>query len=154
MLDRQGVRRGECKVTDCECNSFTLYSKKISDQRCEYCDHLPTLHWNMEEANSPVESELISSSVANMSAAEITRVKKTVDRHLEKILLPFEEYASKDESVTFRANKGLSSESTYQYTRNIKQYAHWLILNGKFKLASNLTIGNMCELTLFKEFLK
>lgn len=43
MKDVQGIQRGKCKDTSCECEEYRT-SPQAQDLRCEYCNHTPVEH--------------------------------------------------------------------------------------------------------------
>ena len=43
MKDKQGVARGKCTISECECTDY-VKSKDSTGVRCDYCDHAPAKH--------------------------------------------------------------------------------------------------------------
>ena len=43
MKDIQGVQRGKCNASSCECEEYRAPSKS-GQLRCDYCDHTPREH--------------------------------------------------------------------------------------------------------------
>lgn len=43
--DCRGVKRGRCKVEDCDCDCF---ERQQSDPKCAYCNDVPTKHENLQ----------------------------------------------------------------------------------------------------------
>ena len=47
MKDKQGITRGKCMSSECECTEY-LKPEDSTGLRCDYCDHAPAKHAKTE----------------------------------------------------------------------------------------------------------